>query len=162
MENSPAARIRPYDPAADYPALRDCFLELQAWERQFEPAMPAPEDAADPYLADMLGRCAASGGRVFVADEAGAIVGFICLMAKVGPDFDDSLAPYSYISDLVVRAAHRRRGTGRRLIAAAEAFARDAGMKRLKVAVLIPNEGAHDLYRRCGFRDVVVQLVKDL
>src|SRR5215813_2048557 len=79
------ADIRAYDPAADYPALRACFIELQTWERQFEPSMPRPEDAADPYLADMLERCAASCGRVFVAEQDGAIVGFVCLMARVAP-----------------------------------------------------------------------------
>src|SRR5215831_12311275 len=100
--NSKPPLIRTYDPASDYSSLRACFLELQAWERQFEPSMPAPQDAADPYLADMLARCEASGGRVLLAEQDGEVAGFVCLMAKAGPDFDDSLEPYSYISDLVV------------------------------------------------------------
>jgi len=154
--------IRDYDPARDYPALHACFVELQAWERQFEPSMPAPQNAADPYLADMLARCEASGGRVLLAEQGAEVAGFICLMAEVGPDFDDSLEPYSYISDLIVRAAFRGQGIGPRLIEAAEALARTAGTKRLKVGVLIANTGAHDLYRQCGFRDVAVSLVKDL
>src|SRR5262249_18044866 len=143
-------------------SLRACFMELQAWERQFEPSMPAPQDAADPYLSDMLARCEASGGCVLLAERGGEVVGFIALMAKTGPDFDDSLEPYSYISDLIVRAAHRGQGIGRRLIEEAQTLARQAGTKQLKVGVLIANKGAHDLYRECGFRDVAVQLVKEL
>jgi ribosomal protein S18 acetylase RimI-like enzyme len=156
------ADIRTYDPAADYPSLRACFIELQTWERQFEPSMPRPEDAVDPYLADMLERCAASSGQVFVADQDGVIAGFVCLMARVEPDLDDSLEPYSYISDLVVRTAYRGRGIGRRLMTAAEAAARVAKTKRLKVGVLVANKHAFDFYRAAGFREFAIQLVKDL
>jgi ribosomal protein S18 acetylase RimI-like enzyme len=156
------ADIRAYDPAADYPALRACFCELQSFERQFEPSMPRPEDAVDPYLADMLERCAASSGQVFVAERDGVVAGFVCLMARVEPDLDDSLEPYSYISDLVVRAAYRGRGIGRQLMAAAEAAARAAETKRLKVGVLVANKRAYEFYRAGGFREYTIQLVKSL
>jgi GNAT superfamily N-acetyltransferase len=154
--------IREYEPAADYPALRACFVELQSWERRLEPALPEPELAADPYLAEMLARCDASGGRVFVAEAGGAVTGFICVLGKVTPDHDEPPEPYSYISDLVVRAEHRGGGIGRRLVARAETFARSAGTRRLMVGVLVRNEGAHALYRDCGFRDYTVQLIKSL
>jgi ribosomal protein S18 acetylase RimI-like enzyme len=154
--------IRQYDPAADYPALRTCFVELQAWERQFEPSMSRPQDVADAYLADMLKRCAASRGRVFVAEQDGTIAGFVCLMAKVEADRDESLEPYSYVSDLLVRAAHRGRGIGRRLMLAAEAAAREARTTRLKVGVLAANKGAYEFYRAGGFREYSIQLVKNL
>lgn len=156
------AHIREYDPAADYPALRTCFVELQAWERQFEPSMPRPEEVADAYLADMLESYAASGGRVFVAERDGTIAGFVCLMAKVEADLDESLEPYSYVSDLLVRAAYRGRGIGRQLMAAAEAAAREAQTARLKVGVLAANKGAYEFYRTGGFREYAIQLVKNL
>jgi len=156
------ADIRAYDPAADYAALRACFVDLQSWERRLEPSMPEPETVAEPYLADMLARCAATGGRVFVAEAAGAVIGFVCVMARVMPDLDDAPEPYAYISDLVVRAAHRGRGTGRRLIDRAASFARENGVGQLKVGVLVRNEGAHALYRDCGFRDYRIELVRQL
>jgi ribosomal protein S18 acetylase RimI-like enzyme len=127
------AYIREYDPAADYLSLRACFIELQAWERQFEPSIPRPEDAADAYLADMLKRCESSDGYVFVAEQDGVIAGFVCLMARIEPDLDESTEPYAYISDLIVRGPYRGRGIGRRLMAAAEASAREAQVTRLKV-----------------------------
>jgi ribosomal protein S18 acetylase RimI-like enzyme len=156
------AHIREYDPAADYLLLRACFIELQAWERQFEPSMPRPEDAADAYLADMLERCAASGGRVFVAEQDSVIAGFVCLMTRIEPDLDESTEPYAYISDLIVRTAYRGRGIGRRLMAAAEASEREAHVKRLRVGVLAANKSAFEFYRAGGFREYSVQLVKSL
>jgi GNAT superfamily N-acetyltransferase len=154
--------IREYDPTADYPALRGCFIELQAWERSFEPGLPTPEEAADPYLAEVFRDCAQSSGRIFLAEANDAVVGFVCVLATVRPSADDGLEPYAYISDLVVRASHRGRGVGRRLMVRAEAFAREFGAKQLKVGVLVRNEATHAFYRGGGFRDYAVQLVKPL
>ena len=154
--------IRPYDAAADYPALRACFVELQTWERGFEPALPAPEDAADPYISEILTTCAKSSGRIFLAEADGAVVGFICILTKVPPSADDRTEPHAYISDLVVRASHRGRGIGRALMLRAESFAREAGAKELRVGVLVRNEASHAFYRAGGFRDYTVQLVKPL
>ena len=155
-------RIREYDPASDFPALRACFAELQAFERVLDPARPAPEKIADAYLATMLARCQATRGRVFLAEIAGVTIGFVCVMAQVEPELDESLEPYAYISDLVVADAHRRRGIGRRLIEHAEGFVRETGINRLKVGVLVRNAAAHRLYGHCGFEDYSVQLVKTL
>jgi GNAT superfamily N-acetyltransferase len=154
--------IREYDPTADYPALRACFVELQAWEQSFEPGLRAPEEAAGPYLTEVFRNCAESSGRIFVAETDGAVVGFVCVLAKVLPSADDGLEPYAYISDLVVRAAHRGRGVGHELMVRAEAFARVFGAKQLKVGVLVRNEATHTFYRTAGFRDYTVQLVKAL
>src|SRR5438105_15209706 len=124
--------------------------------------MPEPEAAADAYLADMLERCAASGGRVFLGQLAEEVVGFVCVMAREEPHKDEAPEPFAYISDLVVRTACRGRGVGRQLIQQAENFARDAGAGQLRVGVLARNADAHRLYRDCGFRDYTVQLVKPL
>ena len=135
--------IRQYDPTADYSALRACFVELQTWEQSLEPELPAPEEAADPYLTEVFRNCAENSGRIFLAEADGAVVGFICVLAKVPPSADDGIAPYAYISDLVVRAAHRGRGVGRELMMRAESFAREFGAKQLKVGVLVGNEATH-------------------
>jgi len=156
------ALIREYDPATDYSALRACFMELQEWEQSFEPELPPPEKAADPYLAEVFKSCAENSGRIFLAEANGVVVGFVCVLAKVVPSADDGIDPYAYISDLVVRAAHRRRGIGRDLLVRAESFARESGAKQLKVGVLVRNEATHTFYRASGFRDYTVQLVKPL
>ena len=77
--------IRDYDPTADYLALRSCFVELQAWEQSFEPELPPPEKAADPYLAEVFKSCAENSGRIFLAEANGLVVGFVCVLAKVLP-----------------------------------------------------------------------------
>lgn len=154
--------IRPYDAAADYEALRACFVELQGWERGFEPVLPAPEAAAEPYMSEMLNACAKNSGCIFLAEAENTVVGFVCLLAKVPPSADDAVEPYACISDLVVRATHRGRGIGRELMTRAESFAREAGAKQIRVGVLVRNAASHAFYRAGGFRDYTVQLVKPL
>ena len=122
--------------------------------------MPAAEEAADPYLTEVFRHCAENSGCIFLAETDGAVVGFICVLANVFPSADDGVEPYAYISDLVVRAAHRGCGVGRELMVRAESFARESGAKQLKVGVLVRNEATHAFYRAGGFRDYTVQLVK--
>jgi ribosomal protein S18 acetylase RimI-like enzyme len=162
MDPDSLLRIRPYDPAADAAALRACFVELQDWEHGIDRSLPEGEGIADEYLAEMLSECVASAGQVLVAEAAGCVVGFICVLAQVMPSKDEAQEPYAYISDMVVRAGHRGRGIGRRLIAEAEAFARAAGVRHLRVGVLATNDGAHRLYRDSGFADYTVELRKTL
>ena len=152
--------IRQYDPTADYSSLRACFVELQTWEQSLEPGLPAAEEAADPYLAEVFRHCAENSGCIFLAETDGAVVGFICVLANVFPSADDGVEPYAYISDLVVRAAHRGCGVGRELMVRAESFARESGAKQLTVGVLESIEATHAFYRAGGFRYYTVQLVK--
>jgi hypothetical protein len=55
----PMALIREYDPTTDYPALRMCFIELQAWEQSFEPGLPAPRRRLIVSRGNNLRRCKA-------------------------------------------------------------------------------------------------------
>lgn len=60
-------------------------------------------------------------------------------------------APACYITALVVAAAARGRGVGRRLLEAAEQWARGAGCNRLVVTSAEHRREAHAFYEACGF-----------
>ena len=154
--------IRDYDPARDRAAVRACFAELQDVERGLEPAMPSGDAVADAYLDFMLARCAEWDGAVMVAEEDGAVVGFICVWARVPPDDPSEVRFSAHVSDLVVLPAWRGRGIGRALLARGEAYARSRGAERLRIGVLAKNEDARRLYAASGFREVYVLLTKPL
>ena len=154
--------IRDYDPARDRGGVRDCFAELQDVERGLEPVLPEGRAVADAYVEYMFARCAELDGAVFVAEEDGDVVGFICVWARVPPE-DPSEERYSaHVSDLVVLPRFRRRGIGRALLARGEAYARERGADRLRIGVLARNQGARRLYLDSGFREVYVLLTKAL
>jgi|JI10StandDraft_1071094.scaffolds.fasta_scaffold319501_3 ribosomal protein S18 acetylase RimI-like enzyme len=155
--------LRPYDPARDRDAVRACGVVLQEFERAIEPSLPPGEAMADDYLDVVLERVARHSGRILVAEIDGAIVGFVAVLGRVPPDApDDEPIEHAYVSDLVVLPAHRRRGLGRRLLAAAEDFARSLGTKRLDIGVLWKNPEAARLYRELGFEDFRIQMRKRL
>jgi ribosomal-protein-alanine N-acetyltransferase len=78
---------------------------------------------------------------VFVAEEDGALAG--CVAVSGAPPV---------ISNLAVHPAHRRRGIGRALLAAAEAFAAAHGAERVLLDVHVDNEPAMALYQAEGYR----------
>lgn len=155
--------IREYQARTDAEGLRRCFIEMQDYIRRFELSMPPGEVAVDAYLQWILERCASYDGTVFVAADAGEVVGFVCVWARVPPNApDEDPGGYAYISDLAVTSAFRRRGIGRELLARAEAYARSRGATTLRIGVLAKNEGPYRLYRACGFTDRHIDLSKNL
>jgi ribosomal protein S18 acetylase RimI-like enzyme len=59
--------------------------------------------------------------------------------------------PLLNIHDIAVAASHQGRGIGRRLLAQAEAIARERGCCKLTLEALEGNTGAIGLYRSVGF-----------
>jgi GNAT superfamily N-acetyltransferase len=153
--------IREWSPGRERATLRPLVVVLQDFERGLEPTLPGGEAMADAYLTFLVERCARFAGRMFVAEEAGGAAGFVCVLTRVPPDGpDDAIEEYAYVSDLVVCPEHRGQGLGRRLLARAEAAARESGARSLQIGVLARNRVAHELYRRMGFGDFQVRLVK--
>ncbi len=83
---------------------------------------------------------------VFVAETADGIVGRISLAREVHPASE-------HVADLglMVAGTHRRRGVGRALMEAAEAWAREVGVHKLELHVFPYNEAAIALYEDLGY-----------
>lgn len=128
--------IRPAAPGArDAPAIAALLGEL---------GYPALGDAVAVRLAALRG----PEHAVLVAELAGAVIGLIGV--HVFPVLhEDGLR--GKILALVVASAQQRHGTGRLLLRAAEAFARDRGARRMEVVSGDHRAGAHAFYRRGGY-----------
>ncbi len=87
--------------------------------------------------------------RVFVAEQAGAVVGMVTAQLVVSTAEG---APSALVEDMVVAEAARGRGVGRRLIQALEAWARARGATRLQLLADRDNLGALRFYERMGWR----------
>lgn len=110
-------------------------------------------DATDPtFTAEMValpgGDYAPPGGTLLVAvDEVtGEAIGCLAVrpITQWGQDSGELRRMY-------VAPSSRRRGVGRTLVRAAEAFGRDAGYRRLRLVSLTHMEEAHRLYESEGF-----------
>lgn len=147
----------------DGDGVEECFVELQEFERRIEPRRIEGRVVAKKYLRHMFGRCAETGGRVFVLEDGGRVVGFVSVWAKMRVNgLVNAESEVAYVSDLVVAEAQRGRGWGLALLRRAEEYAREAGATVLTIGVLAENTHARRLYNDFGFRENQVEMFKPL
>ena len=86
------------------------------------------------------------GTRLLVGEDGGRLVGTVLLFFAHQPN-----APHrAEVGKMLVLSSHRRQGLGRRLLAAVEAAALDAGRTLLLLDTEAGSAG-EALYRRCGW-----------
>jgi aminoglycoside 6'-N-acetyltransferase I len=67
-----------------------------------------------------------------------------------------------YVEELIVTASQRRRGVGTALMRAIEAWGGDAQARMIWLDTHLANEGSRALYGAIGYREVGVELAKEL
>ncbi len=156
-------RIRAAKFDEDFDQIRECLIELQDYERQIDPRMPSGDTIADSYFSEMLRSCKEHCGQILVAEVDGLIAGYVTILAKTSSgEIDDGDIEYSLIYDLVVRDGCRGKGLGRKLLEAAETFAKTNDARWLRLSVLAKNRSARALYSSLGFSELYVDYEKDL
>ncbi|HEY2899191.1 MAG TPA: GNAT family N-acetyltransferase [Polyangia bacterium] len=117
---------------------------------------------AAPRTTDEWRRLLGTPQVVVLVDEdetAGTING--ALLARIyDTPADPQMVPQrrGYVDGLVVAAAHRRRGVGRRLMDGAAAWAKSQGGAQLVLTVWAGNEAARAFYQRLGY-DVLSEVM---
>jgi ribosomal-protein-alanine N-acetyltransferase len=88
---------------------------------------------------ELAGFIAARGSRTWIAEEGGQIIGFL-IADRAGPRV-------AHIITIDVRATHRRRGAGRILMDAAEAWAREQKLELIYLETAEDNLVAQRFYQ---------------
>jgi GNAT superfamily N-acetyltransferase len=103
-------------------------------------------EAGLAFWRSQLSGVAAGERRLFVADDGERLVGTVVLTFAHQPN-----APHrAEIGKMIVLSSARRQGLGRKLLAAAEAAAREAGRTLLMLDTEQGSAGDR-LYRSCGW-----------
>jgi ribosomal protein S18 acetylase RimI-like enzyme len=99
-----------------------------------------------------------AGHRVVVAvDETGAVLGAAVFAVDTAGGLLDP--PSVYVSHLLVAPAHRKRGAGRALVAAAAGYADELGVDAVVVAVAPTTRDANRFFARLGFAPQVIRRI---
>jgi ribosomal protein S18 acetylase RimI-like enzyme len=156
-------KIIEFDRSAHLQQLRACLVELQDFEHALDPRLPTGSDIVDDYVPQMLMRCKTCQGKIFMAEVAGDIAGYVTILTKVSSgELEDGDMEYGLVADLLVRKKHRSSGVGRKLLDAAETYARESDVKWLRIAALSDNRKAIELYISLGFSGLYVEYEKNL
>lgn len=155
--------IREFDEVTHLAGVQACLIELQDFERSLDPRMPSGAEIVDDYIPHMLDRCTQCDGRVFVAELNEEVAGYATILAKVrSEEIEAGEIEYGLVSDLVVASKYRNRGIGRKLLEAAETYARSNEVRWLRIGVLVGNEFADGLYDSMGFKKLYIEREKEL
>lgn len=133
----------------------DAILELnrQIGETHFEQAPqvfcpPSPEERA------FLLAAIATEGRLFcVAEQEGAVVGFLTARIDINETIPFlSKEPICRIGTVVVDEGYRSQGIGKALIAHCDEWGKVQGAHQIRLEVMAFNERAKALYEALGFK----------
>jgi ribosomal protein S18 acetylase RimI-like enzyme len=140
---------------ADGPFLCEMLREADRWRLPLDaPRPPLAEVLADPHVRLYVEGWGRAGDDGVVAEVAGAPAGACWLRL-----FDAETHGWGFVApdvpelSIAVTPRHRRRGIGRRLLAAALARAERAGHPEISLSVM-PDNPARELYLQSGFRQV--------
>jgi GNAT superfamily N-acetyltransferase len=128
---------------ADLDALVRLLAVLFSIEADFRPAPERQRRGLSLLLADP------ERAAVLVAERAGTVIGMVTAQLVVSTAEGGVSA---VVEDLVVEAAARASGVGRRLLDASEAWARGRGATRLQLLADRENAPALRFYERLGWR----------
>jgi ribosomal protein S18 acetylase RimI-like enzyme len=157
-----AVRIRQAQ-LADYEALGRLFLEVDELHARLLPAyFRRPRGTARSR--ELIGRIlSAPDETILVAHEDGELLGLVHVQLYDTPPIAVMVPRRrAHVDNVVVAAAARRRGVGRRLMEGAARWARDRGAEELLLTVWAGNEEAERFYDALGFHAVNRVLGKPL
>ena len=126
-------------------------------------------DSAHDYMQRMLNDSDSMGGVAYVAEEAGRIVGFVqgvIVSHHLGDDivFDTTHLPRKdgWIGLLFVGPEQRGRGIGRQLMDKIKTHFESEGCDTLRLLVLSDNTHTIEIYKKYGFIEHEVEMVRKL
>jgi ribosomal protein S18 acetylase RimI-like enzyme len=169
--------IRPATPD-DVPAVLPMVRAVCAFHEQLDPAKYSFRGDPGAMYDDWLRKRARDPESVFLVADAGPalslpkgpdeqdvarrkLVGFI-----IGTVVDEipiyRVTRYGFLHDLWVEERYRHEGVGRQLVTEAVARFREIGVPQVRLDTAFANEAARGLFRTCGFRPSIVEMLMEL
>lgn len=141
-------------------AILDLNLKLFKFEREFTKSYNLNWTYSKTGKDYFKSRLTRENGIVFVAEEEGEIIGYIC--GYVGEFAYRDPQNLAEIDNMYVKSSHRRKGIGKKLMEAFEKEARKKGAKRIKVEAIHANRIGKNFYQKQKYHQHGITFEKKL
>jgi ribosomal protein S18 acetylase RimI-like enzyme len=117
------------------------------------------------FIKKMMKEVRDQNGIIYIATKNNTVIGFIAGYCK---DLDEDEIQESipqkqaHVSELYVREAFRGTGVAQALFSAIEVYFKEKGRDTLRLFVFAPNERARQFYKKEGFEERSLFLMKSL
>lgn len=159
--------IRIYKPGDRQSVIR-CEAELQDHIQKLDSLgreRPKADFDSERYMETIFRQVEEGGGQIFVAEEAGQIIGFIA--GTINQDSEaEQIESYptkdGKILELIVLSDHRGKRIGVQLMEIMEVYFKEKGCNGVLVDCFGPNKGTYEFYKKCGYDDRLISMLKIL
>ncbi len=158
MSNPPAIRRARKEDQQQIGAL---WLQLLDEHATMDPRFGVAGDALERWSNDFEYWLVDEQSRVFVAEHAGVLVGFVTACLWEPPPLY-AISEEVYINELYVVVGLRGQGVGRRLVEAVKAWAEVLPVGRLRIGVLAANTAGRAFWQRQQAQPLSLTLTIDL
>ena len=136
------------------------YIPINEWGRN-----PIDPSTGSYFINKVLRNAKKHKGVVFVAEQNGALVGFVGIYLKkqtAEEQLEFIPMKIGYISDLFVNEKYRGKHIGKQLIEKAHQYFKSNNCTHSKLEVFGPNINAHKFYVNHGYRDKNIEMIKTL
>ncbi|MBI4225644.1 GNAT family N-acetyltransferase [Candidatus Roizmanbacteria bacterium] len=104
-------------------------------------------------------------GKIWLAEDEGKVIGFV-----IGAIWEESeknkleIGPHklSEVLDIYLEDEYRRKGIGKTMLQMMEKYFKEKGCDSIWILVFAPNENAHNMYKKLGFVDREIGMLKEI
>ncbi len=148
---------------SDLRSLEQLFDEVDAHHRVLLPERFRAPDGPARSEQHLLGLVTGPDSAVLLADDGGDAIGFATVLVRDPPPVPVFVPKrIGVVDSLGVARRARKRGVGRALMAAAEAWLRERGARDLELTVYEANPEAIAFYEAIGYRLLSRRMIRTL
>ena len=142
----------------DFEQLRDLEKEFFLWECKTDPRLD-PNYAKRGIGIRLRQQMNSKNFKFFVAEQNN-IIGFLSLQIKKNPALVKE-KKQGYIYNLYVKPKFRNKSIGKKLIKQSMDWMKSQGIREIFLSVYDHNPRAKKLYRKLGFKDYMMEMLKN-
>jgi len=116
-------------------------------------------------LKETLGNVEKYQGKIWIAEDEGKVIGYVIgVIWKQSEKNKLEIGPHKLgeVLKIYLDEEYRRKGIGKTMLQMMEKYFKEKGCNSMWISVFAPNENAHNMYKKFGFVDREIGMLKQI